>query len=101
MADTFTDLDTVAAAGNGTLWKRRASRWAAAGAQPDGSGSNVRLPVDTIADGRVQAALAAKAWVPLYVDQAQPPHAVAVVKSPAEGEAPIRARTMAEMGAAA
>ena len=101
MPDTFADLDTLAANGDGTLW-RRDSVWSYPGCPTTSPvASNLRLPIATVPDARVQAALQAGAWVAAWIDRtASPTRLLAVVKAPSDGSA-VRVRSTAEMGSAA
>lgn len=98
-ADTFSDLDTLAANGDGTLW-RRGPVWS----YPNAPTTDVRLtngaiPLDNLPDARIQAALQAGAWVAAWIDDTKTPVAVlAVCKAPEGGV--IRARRIHEFGAA-
>lgn len=103
--DTFSDLDAVAAHENGTL-RRFGPVWSYPGAPPCPSGDNLRLPLDSVPDARVRAALAAGAWVAADVDPVTMdplrnnlPVILAVIKVPTDA-GPGRARVPAEYGQA-
>lgn len=99
-ADTFSDLDALAANGDGSLW-RRGPVWSYPNAPTnDPRTASLVLPIANVPDSRVQAALQAGAWVAAWIDDQNTPIAVlAVRKAPVSGV--VRARTIAEFGTAA
>lgn len=101
MPDAYTDLDTLAANGDGLLW-RRGMHWSYAIA-PTNSPliSNIVVPSDRAPDARVQAAIADAAWVPAWGDHTKSPvQVLAVVKAPSNGSV-VRAKRISEFGSVA
>lgn len=88
--DTFTDLEDVAACGDGRLWHARDGNvWTFAGCPVDRRGS-LHMPIVSVPDARVRAALDAGAWIAAVVDtHARPVGILAVQRAPADGTAPV------------
>ncbi|MFC6743214.1 hypothetical protein [Methylobacterium tardum] len=105
MADAYNDLAALAAkdpAGKGRLWfVRDASAWSYAGCAIEARASNIRVPIESVPDSRVQAALQDGSWVGSVADtSATPITLLAVQKAPDPGVA-FRPLTRADLGTAA
>ena len=100
LADTFADLDVLAAKGDGTLWRKQFV-WSYLGATVVGV-TKLAIPTENVPDSRVRAALAAGVYVPAYLDETRvPPVVLAVKRAPADPVSAERVRTVAEFGRAA
>ncbi|MCJ2082691.1 hypothetical protein [Methylobacterium sp. J-090] len=104
--DTFADLDSLAAKDtHGRLWRcPDAAVWSYPGAPLDASAKTLRVPMESVPDSRVQAALAAEAWAVAALDTlATPIRVLAVVKAPPEGvpsQVPMRTLDLGTAAAA-
>lgn len=102
MADAYTDLAALAAkdpAGRGRLWAvRDCGCWSYAGCAVDPRGSNLKVPVESVTDARVQAALADGSWMGAVIDTfATPIKILAVQATPAPG-APLNVLRASDLG---
>lgn len=105
MADAYTDLAALAAkdpAGKGRLWfVRDANAWSYAGCAVDPRGSNLKVPVETVPDARVKAALGDGSWMGAVIDvNVVPIRILAVQATPAPG-APLNVLRASDLGSAA
>lgn len=95
-ADTFADLDALAAMGERGVLCSYGPVWSYPGAPlPHPAQANLRLPVDNVPASRVKAALAAGAWVASMTTDAGSP--VEVAKAPPSGQ-DLTVRTPADAG---
>ncbi|WCS24468.1 hypothetical protein LOK46_25590 [Methylobacterium sp. NMS14P] len=105
MADAYTDLAALAAkdpAGKGRLWAvRDGNCWSYAGCAVDPRGSNLKVPVESVPDARVKAALADGTWMGAVIDtNATPIKILAVQVTPAPG-APLNVLRASDLGTVA
>lgn len=105
MADAYTDLAALAAKDtHGRLWLcAQAMVWSYVGCAIEARASNLRVPVESVPDSRVQAALSDGSWVGSVVDTfATPIKLLAVQAAPAPGVAfrPLRAADLGTSAAA-
>ena len=103
MAD-YSDLAALAAkdpAGKGRLWYvRDGNVWSYAGCAVP-TGSNLLVPVESVSDARVKAALADGSWMGSVIDpNATPIRILAVQVMPAPG-APLNVLKASDLGSAA
>ena len=105
MADSYSDLAALAAkdpAGKGRLWAvRDGACWSYAGCAIEARASNLRVPVESVPDARVKAALADGSWMGSVIDTgASPIRILAVQVTPAPG-APLNVLRASDLGTAA
>ncbi|SFL42358.1 hypothetical protein [Methylobacterium pseudosasicola] len=101
MADTYDDLAALAAkdpAGKGRLWHvRDGNCWSYAGC-PTPPDADLKVPNESVPDGRVRAALTDGTWMGAVIDvNATPIMILAVQKTPAPG-APVTVLRASDLG---
>lgn len=94
---TFAALADLAAKGNGTLVRHDPGHWSYPGAPSDPAASNLHLPMESVSQSEVDAALADGAWSVVMRSPAGLPIIVASTASPLGQRAEI---TAADFGTA-
>lgn len=88
-------IETLLEKGGGVLLKRGLV-WTYPGALNDPSGTNLKIPLESVPDAAVQEALSQGALVTRVADITGAPTSVA--RAPADGELPVRMMNVAEAG---